>query len=57
MSKNNLIKVVVSDTKIMDKAEELIKSHNEQVSKIEKVFTEKVARIKTGDELGQGVLK
>ncbi len=41
----------------MDKAEQLIKAHNEQIAKIEKDFNDKVARIKAGDELGQGVLK
>jgi DNA-directed RNA polymerase subunit beta len=57
LSKNNLVKIVVSDNKIMDKAEQLIKAHNEQIAKIEKDFNDKVARIKAGDELGQGVLK
>ncbi len=57
LSKNQLAKVVVDDSKAMDKAEKLIKAHNEQVSDIEKDFNDKVARIKAGDELGQGILK
>ena len=57
LSKNHLIKIVVEDAKAMDKAEKLIKSHNKQVAEIEKDFSDKVARIKAGDELGQGVLK
>ncbi len=57
VSKNLLVKIVVDDVKSMDKAENLIKSHNKQVADIEKEFNDKVARIKAGDELGQGVLK
>ena len=57
LSKNHLTKVVVDDAKTMDKVEKLIKSHNKQVNEIEKEFSDKVARIKAGDELGQGVLK
>jgi DNA-directed RNA polymerase subunit beta len=57
LSKAQLVKVAVDDSKVMDKAEKLIKSHNKQVTEIEKEFSEKVARIKAGDELGQGVLK
>jgi DNA-directed RNA polymerase subunit beta len=57
LSKNLLVKIVVDDSKTMDKAEKLIKSHNSQVSDIEKDYNNKVARIKAGDELGQGVLK
>jgi DNA-directed RNA polymerase subunit beta len=57
LSKNLLVKILVDDAKVMTKAERLIKSHNKQVADIEKEFNEKVARIKAGDELGQGVLK
>lgn len=57
LSKTNLSKIVVSDAKAMDKAEQLVKLHTKQVSEIEKDFNDKVARIKAGDELGQGVLK
>ncbi len=57
LSKGNLMKIVVDDAKIMDKAENLIKSHNKKIAEIEKEFSDKVAKIKAGDELGQGVLK
>lgn len=57
LSKNQLIKIVVDDTKAMDQVEKLIKGVNKQVSETEKDFNDKVARIKAGDELGQGVLK
>ena len=57
LSKNLLVKIVVDDAKTMDKAEKLIKAHTKQIADIEKEFTDKVARIKAGDELGQGVLK
>jgi DNA-directed RNA polymerase subunit beta len=57
LSKNLLVKIVVDDAKTMDSAEKLIKAHTTQIADIEKEFTDKVARIKAGDELGQGVLK
>ena len=57
LSKAQLTKIVIDDSKAMDHAEKLIKAHNKQVSEIEKDFDNKVARIKAGDELGQGVLK
>ena len=57
LSKNHLVKITIDNAKVMDKAEKLIKAHNKQTSEIEKDFGEKVARIKAGDELGQGVLK
>lgn len=57
LSKNQLIKIIVDDAKAMDKAEKMVKSHNKQVAEIEKDFNDKVAKIKAGDELGQGVLK
>ncbi len=57
LSKNVLVKIAIDDAKAMDKAEKIVKSHNKEVSEIEKEFSEKVARIKAGDELGQGVLK
>jgi DNA-directed RNA polymerase subunit beta len=41
----------------MDKAEKLIKSHNQQISEVEREYNDKVTKIKTGDELGQGILK
>ncbi len=57
VSKAVLVKIVVDDAKTMDKAESFIKAHNKQITDIEKEFNDKVARIKAGDELGQGVLK
>jgi DNA-directed RNA polymerase subunit beta len=57
LSKNLLLKIVVDDSKAMDKAEKLIKSYNKKINEIEKEFSNKVGRIKAGDELGQGVLK
>ncbi|MBU6338715.1 MAG: DNA-directed RNA polymerase subunit beta [Rickettsiales bacterium] len=57
LHKNQLAKIIVDDSKVMDKSEKLIKLHNKQVAQIEKEFADKVARIKSGDELGQGVLK
>ncbi len=57
LSKNQLIKVAVDDAKAMDRSEKLIKSHNSQIADIDKDFNNKVARIKAGDELAQGVLK
>jgi DNA-directed RNA polymerase subunit beta len=57
LSKNLLVKIVVDDAETMDQAEKLIKSHTKQIADIEKEFNDKVARIKAGDELGQGVLK
>jgi DNA-directed RNA polymerase subunit beta len=41
----------------MDLIENLVKAVNKQIAEVEKDFNEKVARIKAGDELGQGVLK
>jgi DNA-directed RNA polymerase subunit beta len=57
LSKNQLIKIVVDDSKAMDQAEKLVKAVNKQIAEAEKEFNDKVARIKAGDELGQGVLK
>ena len=57
LSKAQLCKIVVEDAKLMDKVEQIIKSSNERVATAEKEFDNKVAKIKAGDELGQGVLK
>ncbi len=57
MSKAQLIKIAVEDPVAMDKAEKIIKAHNSQVAEIEHDYNDKVAKIKTGDELGQGILK
>jgi DNA-directed RNA polymerase subunit beta len=57
LSRANLVKIVVDDVVTMDIAENLIKSYNKKISEIDKEFSDKVAKIKAGDELGQGVLK
>jgi DNA-directed RNA polymerase subunit beta len=57
LSKNLLVKIAIDDAKAMDKVEKIVKSHNSEIADIEKDFSEKVSRIKAGDELGQGVLK
>ena len=57
LSKNQLVKIVVDDNKAMDHAEKIIKHIYKQISEVEKDFNDKVARIRAGDELGQGVLK
>ncbi len=57
LSKNLLVKIVVDDAKAMDKAEKIVKAHNKEVAEIEKDFADKVDKIKSGDDLGQGVLK
>jgi len=57
ISKSLLVKIVVDDSSAMDTAEVIIKSHNKQMTEIDQDFNNKVARIKAGDELGQGVLK
>jgi len=57
ISFNQLLKIVVSDSKVADKAEKIIKDYNKQNSAIEEEFNDKAAKIKAGDELGQGVLK
>ena len=57
LSAKQIMKITIDDSVIMDKAEEIIKSYDDQTAKIEKEFEDKVVRIKSGDELGQGVLK
>ncbi len=56
LSKNVVIKLAIADDKAMDKAETIIAKYKEQVEEIEKGFNESVVRIKSGDDLGQGVL-
>ncbi|MFM7681574.1 MAG: hypothetical protein ACKO7P_02380 [Bacteroidota bacterium] len=41
----------------MDQVEKVIKSVAKQNSEVEKEFNHKVARVKAGDELGQGIMK
>ena len=57
LSKAQLIKLVVEDSKVMDRVEKMIKVNSKQVAEVEKEYNEKIARIKAGDELGQGILK
>lgn len=57
LHKKQLVKIIVDDSKAMDMAEKLVKAHEEQITAIEAKFSDKVSRIKAGDELGQGVLK
>ena len=57
LSKAQLCKIAVSETDVMDVAESFIRSNSKQVLEIEKTFNEKIAKIKAGDDLGQGVLK
>jgi len=56
-SKAQLCKIVIDDAKLMDKVEKIIKSNSTLIAEIESEFSEKVARIKAGEELGQGILK
>ncbi|MBU6141449.1 MAG: DNA-directed RNA polymerase subunit beta, partial [Proteobacteria bacterium] len=56
-SKSQLVKIVVDDSEAMDRAEKIIKTHNQQISEVERDFNDKVTKIKIGDELGQGILK
>ena len=57
LSKAQLIKLVVEESKVMDRVEKMIKVNSKQVAEVEKEYNEKIARIKAGDELGQGILK
>ena len=57
LKKNQLIKIVVDDKNSMDQVEKIIKSVAKQNSEVEKEFNHKVARVKAGDELGQGIMK
>lgn len=56
-SRSALAKIVVEDDGVMDKIEIIAKSYQKQVAQLEKEFNDKVAKIKAGDELSQGVLK
>ena len=57
LSKNQLLKIVIEDSEGMNFIDRLIKGHNKRILEIEKDFSEKVSRIKSGDDLGHGVLK
>ena len=53
----SLMKIIVSDNDVMDKIDSLSKNYQIQKAIIEKDFNNKIAKIKAGDELAQGVLK
>ncbi len=56
LSSAAISKIVIKDEKAMDKAEDAISEHKERSEEIEKEFNDAVVRIKSGDDLGQGVL-
>ncbi len=57
LSKNQIAKIVVSDPDVMDEAEKLIKSFDKKIFDLEQDFSNKISKIKAGEDLGQGVLK
>ncbi|MCE3255910.1 MAG: rpoB [Rickettsiaceae bacterium] len=57
LSRSHLMKIVVSDDKVMDKIEAIAKHYQAEIAILEKDFNDKVSKIKAGDELAQGVLK
>lgn len=57
LSRSSLIKIVVSDNDIMDKIDSLSQNYQKQISVIEADFSNKISKIRAGDELAQGVLK
>jgi len=57
LSKNQLAKITIDDTKSALLIEDLFKNHQNVVDDIESQYQDKVSKIKAGDELGQGVLK
>jgi DNA-directed RNA polymerase subunit beta len=57
LSKNQLSKIIIHDAKVMDTIENSIKFSNKQIAEIEANYNDKVAKIKAGEELGQGILK
>ncbi len=57
LSIHQLVKIIISDSSAMLEIEALIKNYEEVSAKFERQYQEKVAKIKAGDELGQGVLK
>lgn len=57
LSRHQLLKVAVDEAKTMDLAEKIAKAHSKEVAEIEADLADKIAKIKAGDELGQGVLK
>jgi DNA-directed RNA polymerase subunit beta len=57
LSIKQLSKISIDDADIMDTLESVCKNFNAGIKDIEKTHEEKIIRIKSGDELGQGVLK
>ncbi len=57
LSVKQLTKITIDDSEVMNKVEEIVKIYNSQILEIEKEFENSSLRIKSGDELGQGVLK
>ncbi len=53
----NLMKITVESSSAMNQIESLIKSFEQKCYDIEQDFSNKIAKIKSGDDLGQGVLK
>jgi DNA-directed RNA polymerase subunit beta len=57
VSKANLMKIALEDEASAKKVEKLIKNYQKNLSDIEKEVSDKIVKIKQGDDLGQGVLK
>ncbi len=57
LSLTNLMKITVESPSAMNQIESLIKSFEQKCYDIEQDFSNKIAKIKSGDDLGQGVLK
>jgi DNA-directed RNA polymerase subunit beta len=57
LSIDGLFQIAVLDNRVMDQIEIFAKSYRAQSGAFNKEFDDKVAKIKTGDELPQGVLK
>ena len=57
LPENAMSKIVIADTKIMDKIEELNKVYKDKVEELNKKFNDDVLKIKEGEDLNQGILK
>ena len=57
LPENAMSKIVIADTKIMDKIEELNKLYKDKVEELNKKFNDDVLKIKEGEDLNQGILK
>jgi len=56
-SVDELLKTSVEDVKIAEKSAAIVKNYKEQLLSIQKEYDDNVSRIKSGDDLKQGVLK